>query len=264
LKCKAVQVARVLVVLPTLGDRLATLRETLESIDSQRATVDLRLVVVVPFSSSEAVSLARTYGADVVDDPKSGISNAINAGVDAQRGEEFYAWMGDDDLFRPGGLSALVNLLDRNPKSVVSYGACDYINGNGQTLAVSKAGKLAQFLLPWGPDLIPHPGSMIRLSAFTQVGLFDPALKFAMDLDMFLRLRQVGKFSCTKQSVSAFRWHADSLTVSDRSGSTREAESVKAAYLPAWLRPFRGLWQLPWALAASYAARSISRRAARL
>lgn len=251
-------------MLPTLGDRLETLKETMESIKLQRSEVDLRLVVVVPFTSIKAVELVKEYGADVIDDPKSGISNAINAGIKARQGEEFYAWMGDDDLFRPGGLARLVTLLDKNSNAVVSYGACDYINGAGATLAVSKAGKLAQFLLPWGPDLIPHPGSMIRLAAFDQVGLFDPSLKFAMDLDMFLRLRRVGRFVCTKEPVSAFRWHADSLTVSDRSGSTREAEAVKAAHMSRVIRPFRFMWQKPWAIAAAYAARGINRRAAQL
>ncbi len=38
----------VLVVLPTLGDRLDTLELTLQSVDAQRADDPLRLVVVVP------------------------------------------------------------------------------------------------------------------------------------------------------------------------------------------------------------------------
>lgn len=253
--------ARILVVLPTLGDRLETLRETLESIEQQRDDVALRLVLVAPSSAKAARKLGESFGATVVDDPKRGISEAINRGIAARESEEFYAWMGDDDLFRPGGLKVLQSLLDQHPAAVVSYGGCDYINPAGDTAAEFRAGKLAQFLLPWGPDLIPHPGSMIRLDELEAIGGFDPKLKYAMDLDAFLKLRKLGKFVCTKKPVSAFRWHPDSLTVANRRNSSMESEAVKATHLPAGLRPFRYLWQYPVRWASAAAARRVSRKA---
>jgi len=67
----------VLVVLPTLGDRIDTLRETLESVDAQRADVPLTLAVVLPAGATEARALAEQFGAVIVDDPKPGIPAAI-------------------------------------------------------------------------------------------------------------------------------------------------------------------------------------------
>lgn len=253
--------ARILVVLPTLGDRLDTLRETLDSIEQQRNDVALRLVLVAPSSAKSARQLAESFGATIVDDPRTGISDAINRGIAARESEEFYAWMGDDDLFRPGGLNELQRLLDQHPEAVVSYGGCDYINPGGEIAARFRAGKFAQFLLPWGPDLIPHPGSMIRLNALEAVGGFDPRLKYAMDLDAFLKLRKLGRFVCTKKPVSAFRWHPDSLTVANRRHSSLESEAVKARHLPVALRPFRYLWQYPVRWASAVAARRVSSRA---
>ena len=252
--------ARILVVLPTLGDRLETLEETLHAIEVQRRQVSLRLVVVAPSNACEARELSRKFGADVVDDPKTGISAAINCGIAARQGEEFYAWMGDDDLFRPGGLKLLLELLDKNPTAIVSYGACEYIDPTGKILATSKAGKLAQFLLPWGPDLIPHPGAMIRLNSLEAIGGFDTSLKYAMDLDAFLQLQKMGKFVCTTTPVSAFRWHPDSLTVANRKNSSLESEAVKLRYLPALLRPIRFLWVYPIRWASSIAAQRVSKR----
>ncbi len=252
---------RILVVLPTLGDRLETLQETLETIETQRKTVSLRLVVVAPVSAVKARELSKKYGAEVVDDPKTGISEAINCGIRVRNEEEFYAWMGDDDLFRPGGLAKLQGLLDTNPPAVVAYGGCDYIDPTGKVLAQSAAGKLAQILLPWGPDLIPHPGSMIRLDALEQIGMFDQSLKYAMDLDAFLKLKKLGKFVYTREIVSAFRWHPDSLTVANRRNSSLESEAVKAKHLPALLRPIRFIWQYPIRWASSLAANLVSSRA---
>jgi hypothetical protein len=152
-------------------------------------------------------------------------------------------------------------LLDKNPSAVVAYGGCDYIDPSGKVLAQSAAGKFAQILLPWGPDLIPHPGSMIRLDALEQIGMFDQSLKYAMDLDAFLKLKKLGKFVFTREIVSAFRWHPDSLTVANRRNSSLESEAVKAKHLPAVLRPIRFIWQYPIRWASSLAANYVSSRA---
>ncbi len=255
---------KILVVLPTLGDRLETLQETLLTIDEQRADVDLTLALVLPATATAAAALGRAHGAVVVEDPRRGISVAINAGIAAATDEAFYAWMGDDDLYRPHGLVTLRGLLDRAPDAVLAYGGCDYIDPEGRVIGTSKAGRAAQWLLPWGPDLIPHPGTMIRLDALRAIGCFDEHLKYAMDLDAFLTLRSRGRFVFTTQSVSAFRWHPDSLTVANRAASSAESEAVKTRHLPGYLRPVEPLWRVPVRWASSVAARSVSSRARNL
>ncbi|MGV8849425.1 MAG: glycosyltransferase [Propionibacteriaceae bacterium] len=252
---------KVLVVLPTLGDRIAYLEETLCTVDAERKRVDLTLVIVLPAGALEARRVAEAHQAVVVEDPQKGISGAINAGIRAATSEEYYAWMGDDDLFRPGALTELRNLLKANPDAVVAYGACDYIDPAGRVIGTSGAGKAAQWLLPWGPDLIPHPGSMIRLSALRDVGLFDTSLKYTMDLDVFLKLRSRGRFVCTRRSVSAFRWHPESLTVSNRAASGREADAVKRRHLPRLLQPLSPAWHVPVQWAATLAAKRVTSRA---
>lgn len=254
----------VLVVLPTLGDRLATLEETLTTVDAQRADVSLRLVVVLPEGATEARALADRFGATIVNDPRTGISAAMNAGIDAAHDEDYYAWIGDDDLFRPGALRRLRDLLDAEPDANLAYGGCDYVDPQGRTIGTSNAGSVARWLLPWGPNLIPHPGSMFRLDALRAAGPFDPSLRYAMDLDMLLRLRRTGSFASTREVVSAFRWHPDSTTVSSREASSKESEAVKRQHLPAWLRPVAPLWELPIRWAAARAAQAVSKRAVRM
>ena len=250
----------VLVVVPTLGERIDTLEESLASVRAQEG-VEPHLVVVVPEAATQAREIAVRSGATVVDDPRTGLSGAVNAGLAAHRGEELYAWLGDDDLLQPGGLRTLAGLLAADPSAVVAYGACTYIDDRGRTVTVSRAGDLASKILAWGPDLVPQPASLTRVDALLACGGYDETLKFAMDLDMFLRLKRRGRFVSTKQETAAFRWHADSLTVANRGKSLAESEAVKRRYLSRWARPFALLWEVPVRLATRAAARQVNVRA---
>lgn len=256
--------ASVLVVLPTLGDRLEFLETTLRSCRDLAGLVTTTVAMVVPTGAVKARALGVKYGAVLIDDPGSGMADAVNAGLGARTSEEFYVWVGDDDELVPQGAAALMEALRNRPTAVVAYGHCDYIDGTGSVIGRSKAGRLAIALLPWGPNLIPHPGTIVRLDALEAVGGFDSRLSYALDLDVFLKLRRVGDF-LTAPTVSArFRWHADSATVADRSSSTREAIIVKNRHLPAWLRPLSWIWTYPVAWATQVAAWAVTLRARNL
>jgi glycosyltransferase involved in cell wall biosynthesis len=253
----------VIVVVPTLGQRPETLSASLASVRGQRG-VRAHLVVVVPSDATDARRTAVEHGATVVDDPRRGLSAAVNAGIAVRAEETYYAWLGDDDLLEPGGLETLSTLLDDNPEAVVAYGACRYIDDQGRQVALSRAGGLATRLLPWGPDLVPQPASLTRVSSLVGAGEYDESLRFAMDLDMFLRLRRLGPFVSTKREVASFRWHADSLTVANRGLSLAESERVKRRHLPPRLRPLTPLWDVPVRVATRLAARQVNSRARRV
>jgi glycosyltransferase involved in cell wall biosynthesis len=253
----------VLAVVPTLGERPETLSKALASVREQEG-VRTHLVVVVPEGAEAARETARECGATVVDDPRRGLSAAVNAGVAARTDEEFYAWLGDDDLLLPGGLAALAELLRADPRAVAAYGACPYIDDAGRTIGVSRAGDLAGRILSWGPDLVPQPASLTRLDSMAVAGAYDESLRFAMDLDMFLRLKKIGRLVSTKREVAAFRWHADSLTVANRAMSLAESERVKRRHLPGAMRPFSPLWDVPVRWATHVAARQVNARARRV
>lgn len=232
--------------------------------DSVRAQgSDVHLVVVVPKTEKKARTLAKKYGATIVDDPGEGMSAAINAGISARTNESYYIWLGDDDAFCAGGLGALKSLLESSPGAVVAYGACEYVNDAGDVVWTSRAGRLARLMLGFGPNLIPHPAALIRVDALQEIGGYDPTLQMVMDLDVFLKLKEKGRFVSTSRPVSQFGWHEDSLTVADRKKSSNEARMVKRRHLSPVLRLIEPLWEFPVQWASHLAARSLSRPEAR-
>ena len=256
----------ILMVIPTLGQRLDFLRLTLESLTRQGSHV-VDVVVVCPAGALGARALAVEFGATVMDEPEDarGMSAAINAGFESALSHHRYlSWIGDDDLLEPGALIACVRAIEANDRSVLAFGQCRYIDDRGRQILVSRAGRLAPRILAWGPDLVPQPGLVFVREAVEAVGMLDTSLRYAMDLDLLLRLRQRGQFLFLNQVVASFRWHGSSSTVANRGASLAEAQRVQRRYVSRPLRPMLTSAGPLVRLATRLAARRVTKLAAKL
>ena len=225
-----------LVVLPTLGDRLEFLEATLRSCKELADQVPTTVAMVVPAHAESARSLGRRYGSVLIDDPGTGMADAVNAGLSARSTEGFYVWVGDDDELVPAGVVALMKALEEQVSAVVAYGHCEYIDVAGRVIGHSKAGALATLVLPWGPNLIPHPGTVVGLDALEAVGGFDSRLSYALDLDVFLKLRRVGGFISQPTETPPIRTHPDTATDPDRRPSPNQPIAENYRHERSWLR----------------------------
>lgn len=250
---------RILIIVPTLGRRNSYLAQTLDSIQAQ-AEEPADVVVVAPHDATEARQLARDKGATVADDP-GGMAASLNVGIASAGARHAYVnWIGDDDVLTPGSLAFSAALLDATPAAVVAFGACDYIDADGRVLWRSRAGRFAPWLMTWGPNLLPQPGALLRLTAVREAGGLDTSLRYAMDLDLWLRLRRLGRFVSTGRTLAAFRWHATSVTVANRNASLDESEAIKRRYYTPIQRRLAFLWERPVRGATRLAAGRLNSR----
>jgi GT2 family glycosyltransferase len=223
---RAVVPGSVLYVVPTLGQRLDYLARTLDSLLGQDH--DVTVVVVAPATARDAAEVARQRGLPFVVERAAGLSAAINEGFRSHGDRcEFWAWLGDDDTLVPGSAAATVEHLQRHPEASMVYGRCEYVDEDDHRLHVVRPGPIAARLMRWGPNLVPQPGSVARATAVRQAGPLDETLRFAMDLDLFLRLQDVGPVRYLPRVLATFRWHPGSTTVGDRSASEAEARLVR-------------------------------------
>jgi hypothetical protein len=238
---------RTAVIVPTLGRRPEFLGQSLRSI---RDAGDAYVVMVAPAAFDASDLIAEGLVDEKLDETGRSLAAAINQGFAAvPEGTEFLAWLGDDDLLRPGSLTLTSDFLATHPRSSAVYGGCDYIDEQGRRVWKNDSGWWAAPLLRIGPDLVPQPGSLFRRSSVLAVGELRTDLGWAFDFDFFIRLSKVGRLSFVKRTLADFRWHSDSLSVGQRADSVREASLVRRSHLPAWLRPISVLWEGPvrWA-----------------
>ena len=246
------------IVVPTLGTRPEYLTQCLRSI---RAAGSSLIHIVMPPSVSLPPEITSDLYDRVVADPGIGLAAAIHAGlVSFPEQVRFINWLGDDDLLKPEALDVALQALVADQNVVLVFGGCDYINSENEVIFTNKSGKYAVPLMRVGPQLIPQPGSLFRRDAYEQIGGLNSEFKWAFDLDLLIRLSQVGSLKFLNRTLASFRWHDDSLSVGGRDGSVREASHIRKQFLPIWLRPVSDLWELPMRYAIKYAGTKVSRR----
>lgn len=235
------------VVVPTLGQRPEYLEQSLSSI---RAAGESYILMVAP----AAFDASALKAAGLIDQKLDEIGRSLPAAIDQgfamlPDSIRYIAWLGDDDLLRPGALGLAFDFLERHPRSSAVYGRCDYIDPGGEQVWANRSGWWASPLLRIGPDLIPQPGSLFRRSAYLKTAGLRTDLGWAFDLDIFLQLAKFGKLSFIPHTLAAFRWHSESLSVGQRRDSVREASQVRVEHLPRWVRPISAVWERPvrWA-----------------
>ena len=254
--------SRVGIIVPTLGTRPEFLKQCLESI---RNAGSAHICVVAPKDSNLRNFVDSGQVDQVVVDPGHGLSHAINKGFESLPGDIHYInWLGDDDLLAPDSISDVARILDAEPRTVLVYGSCNYLDDDRGLIWVNKSGQWASKILHFGPDLIPQPGALFRRSAFEKVGRLSENLDLAFDFDLILKLKRIGELRFINKTLSSFRWHSKSLTVDQRIKSVEEASAVRISHLPRILKQFSFIWEYPLKKTTLIAGRRVSERARRI
>ena len=208
----------------------ATLADTLASVQRQTCR-DVEHIFVDGGSTDGTLDMIAAYPGNkrVLHGVGGGISRAMNEGIAAARGE-FVAHLHSDDYYASDDVLATV--AERFAKEQV-----DWVFG---TVQVLKDGRLVppNPLVPFsfrsfaaGHAWVPHPAVFIRRSAFGKVGVFDEHLKYAMDIDLWLRLGQVARPATIDRPLTVFRDHAGSVSSANKIKAREEEFRVRRRYM---------------------------------
>ena len=167
--------------------------------------------------------------------PNAGYAKALNDLVHLSRGN-FVARMDADDVAQPDRFRLQVARLQQEPDLVCVGGAHGMIDEKGRwltCLAMPETHEEIQTLALAGHTPINHPCAMMRRSAVLQVGGYNVAMSPCEDLDLWLRLGEMGRLANLKEMVLKYRIHAGS--VSERQGVLQN-QKAREACEQAWRR----------------------------
>jgi glycosyltransferase involved in cell wall biosynthesis len=205
------------VIIPTL-DRPEFLRAALRSVLSQ-TVADFEVLVIDDGSATNLLPVL-----DAFDDGRiryfrhqsnRGEAAARNTGIRNARGA-YLAFLDDDDEWLPGKLRLQLELFSRCPDIVgCVYGGHVRIRvRDGQELArevPTKRGDLSSQLLE--RNIIGPPSTiMLRRECLERVGLFDEAIAFGVDYDLWLRVAQEYRFDFVPQIVARYAVHRHQMS----------------------------------------------------
>ncbi len=143
-----------------------------------------------------------------------GLTRTLNRGLHEATGE-YVARMDADDICYPERFAEQVDFLDANPGVVLLGTGYRYVDGAGRPIrsfvAHADDGELqAQSLA--GRTPVCHPTAMFRREAAVRLGGYDEQYRTAQDLDLWLRLGEVGEMAILPSVLLDYRQHDGSVS----------------------------------------------------
>jgi glycosyltransferase involved in cell wall biosynthesis len=229
------------------------LRAAMDSILGQTFR-DFELIVIDDGSKDSSPDILRQYAQR---DPRvkltirenKGLTTTLNEAFAQSRGK-YLARMDCDDVALPHRFQKQIELLDANSNVVCTGGHFQLIDGEGRlltTLRVPTGDAEIQDKLVRGHNSICHPCAMIRRTGMDRANGYDTRFKTSQDLDLWLRLGEIGKLANVADPILRFRLHESSVSETKRQ---QQREMGRLACEEAWKR--RGLTDInyeadePW------------------
>lgn len=195
------------------------LRSAIESI-LQQTWGDFELIVVDDGSTDQTLPILREYekkDARVrpISRPNTGHTGAINDGIAAARGE-FIARMDSDDLALPERFFKQLEFLRQHPEVVLVGASVELIDPYdipiGESIVPTTHSEIDAKLMEGSGGTIPHPVAMFRRSAYDRVGPYRSKFNGSEDLDLWLRMAEIGRVANLPEILLKYRRHYQSFS----------------------------------------------------
>jgi glycosyltransferase involved in cell wall biosynthesis len=165
----------------------ADLADCLESV-AQQDYPNLEHIVMDGSSLDGTVDLLRQYDDRIAywqSEPDRGVYDAWNKGLREARGE-WICFLGVDDMFLPGAVTAYMALAAKNPDAEYLSSRVNWVHPSGYSRTLGKPWTWREFSRYM---CTAHVGSMHHRRLFDRLGVYDTSYKSAADYELLLRAR---------------------------------------------------------------------------
>ncbi|MEO1583649.1 MAG: glycosyltransferase [Planctomycetota bacterium] len=213
---------RDITVLLPVHNAAGYLAEAIESILGQTAD-GFRLLICDDGSTDETPEIIRAVAMrsrciDTITQPNRGLVETLNRMIGLTQ-TPIVARMDADDVALPERFALQLELFNEKPEAVCIGGGIQLIDSEGLTIGTPEPTVDHHALYDAalrGRTPLSHPTFMMKTEALRRVGGYDHGAYPAEDLDLLLRLGEIGELGCVEQTVLRYRVHEASVSVTRR------------------------------------------------
>jgi len=217
------------VILPVYNAK-KYLAQAIESVLSQTFK-NFELLLLNDGSTDNSLEILKYYAAhdnrcSVFSWPNRGLVKTLNEGIRLAK-SEIILRMDADDICIYSRFEKQIDYLSRHPECVAIGSKVLLIDDEGLpisefSLALSHEDIDQDHLVGLGGSIC-HPAAAIRKMAIIRIGGYRDRYKHAEDLDLFLRLAEIGKLANLPNILLKYRQHVDSI------GYTKKVKQLRSS-----------------------------------
>ena len=207
----------------------ATLPDTLASLRAQTCR-NVEHIFVDGGSTDATLALIDAFPArkHVLHGVRGGISHAMNRGIAAARGDIVAHLHADDYYASSDVLASVATAMQASGREWLVGELAVLANGVVQPPQRRRAWSYRALVS--GRAFVPHPATFVRRALFDTMGPFDEQLRYAMDIDLWLRLAAHTPPAILPQVLAVFRDHAGSVSSANKLLARQEEWRVRRRY----------------------------------
>jgi glycosyltransferase involved in cell wall biosynthesis len=219
------------------GDRYV--KEAINSILNQTFT-NFEFIIIDDGSTDRTLEILTTYTEKddrirLASGENRGLTKTLNEMLSQSKGD-FIARIDADDIALPERFDKQLQFLQQNTDVVCVGSSLDWIDEKGRFIAhcsMPEGNEELQQLMLGGISMLHHPCAMFRRLAALQVGGYDETLKTSADLDLWLKLGEIGRLANLPETLMLYRLHPRSIT---NAKQVQQSNDALAACQRAWKR----------------------------
>lgn len=141
-----------------------------------------------------------------ISEKDNGQSDAMNKGIAMAKGK-ILGILNVDDFYQKNVLNRVIKIFDTLPENSLVVGNCNVWDDGGNLLYVSKPARLSLLDILLDINQFPFNPSayFYHLSLHEQIGLYDVAEHYVMDLDFIMKALQFAKIKYINETWGNFR-----------------------------------------------------------
>jgi len=195
----------------------AYLAQAIESILNQSFR-DFEFIIINDGSTDRSKSILEHFGSTdarikTVDQDNLGLTKSLNSAIKLSRAD-LIARMDADDIAHPTRFEKQLQFLNKHPEVICIGTHANLIDLFGAKIGEhappSDHASIDRDLMKGIGWSIVHPSAMIRKSSLEKVNGYDERYRTSQDLDLFLKLAEMGKLANIPEKLIDYRQHFSS------------------------------------------------------